>query len=82
MPFWCLGAQRKGMVIIMDYEDTDFVTIGEIMEKLSVCRNTVYTLLKRKEIDSFKIGRVWKVPYYSLEKFIKENSSKKSKLTL
>jgi len=66
----------------MDYEDTDFVTIGEIMEKLSVCRNTVYTLLKRKEIDSFKIGRVWKVPYYSLEKFIKENSSKKSKLTL
>lgn len=70
------------MVIIMDYEDTDFVTIGEIMEKLSVCRNTVYTLLKRKEIDSFKIGRVWKVPYYSLEKFIKENSSKKSKLTL
>ena len=66
----------------MDYEDTDFVTIGEIMEKLSVCRNTVYTLLKREEIDSFKIGRVWKVPYYSLEKFIKENSSKKSKLTL
>ena len=66
----------------MDYEDTDFVTIDEIMEKLSVCRNTVYTLLKRKEIDSFKIGRVWKVPYYSLEKFIKENSSKKSKLTL
>ena len=38
----------------MDYEDTDFVTIGEIMEKLSVCRNTVYTLLKRKEIDSYK----------------------------
>lgn len=66
----------------MDYEDTDFVTIGEIMEKLSVCRNTVYTLLKREEIDSFKIGRIWKVPYYSLEKFIKENSSKKSKLTL
>ncbi len=66
----------------MDYEDTDFVTIDEIMEKLSVCRNTVYTLLKREEIDSFKIGRVWKVPYYSLEKFIKENSSKKSKLTL
>ena len=50
----------------MDYEDTDFVTIDEIMEKLSVCRNTVYTLLKREEIDSFKIGRVWKVPYYSL----------------
>lgn len=66
----------------MDDESSDFVTIDEIMEKLNVGRNTVYALLKNKQIEAFKIGRIWKIPYWSLEKFIKENSIKKSRILI
>ena len=47
----------------MDDESSDFVTIDEIMEKLNVGRNTVYALLKNKQIEAFRIGRIWKIPY-------------------
>ena len=36
----------------MDDESSDFVTIDEIMEKLNVGRNTVYALLKNKQIEA------------------------------
>ena len=61
----------------MDDESSDFVTIDEIMEKLNVGRNTVYALLKNKQIEALELGvygkshiALWK---NSLKKILQKN---------
>ena len=48
----------------------ELVTIEELCEILAIGKNTAYDLLKNKEIEAFRIGRNWKIPRVSIEKYI------------
>ena len=42
----------------------------EVMEFLSVGKNTLYALLNRGEIQAFRIGKVWKIPRKSVTAYV------------
>lgn len=49
---------------------TQVLTVEDIMEKLHVCRNTVYGLLSSGQIKGFKIGRTWRITEKALNEFL------------
>ena len=53
----------------------ELITIDELCELLMIGRMTAYGLLRSKEINAFKIGKVWKISKASVEKYVKERSN-------
>lgn len=53
----------------------ELITIDELCELLMIGRTTAYRLLKSKEINAFKIGKVWKISKASVERYVKERSN-------
>lgn len=51
----------------------DVFTIEDLMDYLSIGRNTAYKLLKEGKIKSFKIGRVYKIPKDEVKRFVKKS---------
>ncbi|MGN0629938.1 MAG: helix-turn-helix domain-containing protein [Ruminococcus sp.] len=50
--------------------ENEIMRFEEVMEFLSIGKNTLYTLLNNREINAFKIGKVWKIPKKSVEEYI------------
>jgi len=48
----------------------DLLTIEELCALLSIGKNTAYTLLKKSQIKSFKVGKSWKIPKQAVEDYI------------
>lgn len=48
----------------------DILTPDEVMGLLNIGKNAIYKLLESGELKAFKIGRNWKIPRKSLEKYI------------
>ena len=46
----------------MQYENTEIITVEELMELLQIGKSTAYQLLDSGEIKAFRIGRKWKIP--------------------
>ena len=53
----------------------ELITIDELCELLMIGRTTAYRLLRSKEINAFKIGKVWKISKASLERYVKDRSN-------
>ena len=53
----------------------ELITIDELCELLMIGRTTAYRLLRTKEINAFKIGKVWKISKASVENYVKERSN-------
>ncbi|MCC5910062.1 MAG: helix-turn-helix domain-containing protein [Clostridiaceae bacterium] len=51
-------------------EYDEIITVDELMEILMIGKNTAYQLLNSGEINSFKIGRVHKIPKIAVEEYI------------
>ena len=74
------NARIKGMLIIRRSficqgidcvkEENDLITIDELCDILKIGRSTSYHLLQNHEIACFKIGRIWKIPRASVNKYI------------
>ena len=45
----------------------------DVMEELCIGKNAVYKLLASGELKGFRVGRKWKIPRKSLDKYIDEN---------
>lgn len=58
-----------------DYRD--MVSIDETCEMLRIGRNKAYDLLRSGALGGFKEGRIWKIPKYAVEDYIKERSARK-----
>lgn len=54
-----------------NYKET-LITVEELCEELMIGKNAAYQLLKSGKIKCFRIGRIWKIPRDSLEKYIQE----------
>ena len=51
-------------------EYSDVLTPEEVMSILGIGRNSVYKLLKSKELKSIKIGKLYKIPKNYLLKYL------------
>ncbi len=51
----------------------DILTPEEVMDYLNIGRNSLYALLNSGEIKAFRVGRNWKIPRKSLDKYIDES---------
>ena len=52
---------KKQRVITMLFNYPDVLTPKDIMEILSISKNTLYTMIQKNDIPAFKLGpRVWR----------------------
>ena len=54
------------------FENTynDMISLDDLCEMLTIGKNTAYELLRTKQINAFKIGRIWKIPRESVSEYI------------
>lgn len=52
----------------------DVISVKELCEILRIGRNRAYELLQTNQIRGFQMGRPWKIPKASVEKFLKTTS--------
>lgn len=62
-----------------DYTAPNIVEIDGLCSMLNIGKNTAYNLLTSGEIDSFKVGSVWKIPVSSINDYI-ERKCRETKL--
>lgn len=55
------------------------VEIDALCKMLNIGKNTAYNLLTSGEIDSFKVGSVWKIPVSSINEYV-ERKCRESRL--
>ena len=53
----------------------ELLGISELCSVLGICKNTAYKLISENKLKAFKIGRHWKVPQDSIEKYISKQIS-------
>ena len=56
----------------MENYEQSLITVEELCEILMIGKNAAYHLLKSGKIKCFRIGRIWKIPKESLDKYIWE----------
>lgn len=56
----------------MDNDTTSLMTVDEVCEALMIGKNAAYRLLAEGKIKSFRVGRIWKIPRGSLNRYIRE----------
>ena len=58
------------------------VEIDGLCDMLNIGKNTAYNLLTSGEIDSFKVGSVWKIPVSSVTEYIERKCRETRKVKL
>lgn len=48
----------------------DVLNVEDLMRALDISKSVAYNLLRKKQINSIKIGRVYKIPKVYLQEFI------------
>ena len=54
----------------MNIKNIELISITEVCERLNISRNTAYSLLKRGELEGYKVGRMWRIPDKSIWNYI------------
>ena len=57
------------------------ISINELCNQLDIGRNKAYKLLNSGEIEAFRIGRDWKIPQESIQKYIESNLKQSNIIT-
>lgn len=57
--------------------DTEVITVYDLMDILNVGKNIAYRLLKSEAIKAFRVGRTWKIPRCKVDEFILESANKR-----
>lgn len=55
----------------------ELLTVTECAELLFTSKGTVYHLLRTGELKGFLLGKSWKIPYKSVQVYIKSKSGLK-----
>lgn len=58
------------------------IEIDGLCEMLNIGKNTAYGLLTSGEIDSFKVGSVWKIPMSSLNEYIERKCEESKRVPM
>ena len=64
-----ISNQENYRAVFKDYPDV--LDVKQVSQLLSVSTKTVYRLLRNGDLDSLKIGRVFRVPKVNVMKYVK-----------
>ena len=53
-------------------EQIELMTVEQLCKILQIGKNTAYKLLQTSKIQSFKLGRSWKIPRDSVIEYIRQ----------
>lgn len=53
---------------------SDLVTVEDLCEMLSICKNAAYKLLSSGQLKAFRYNRVWKIPKRGVIEYILRQS--------
>jgi excisionase family DNA binding protein len=56
----------------------EILNINQVAKYIGIHKITLYRLIKAQKIPAFKIGRQWRFKKKLLDKWIEENTTKKS----
>jgi len=56
------------------HNPSELITVEELCQLLAIGPNTAYSLLNAKKIKAFRIGKIWKIPFISVQEFIYNQS--------
>lgn len=59
----------------MENASTTLITVEELCEELMIGKNTAYKLLTSGKLKGFRIGRMWKIPRESLNRYLIEQTN-------
>lgn len=54
----------------------ELLTVKQIEERLKVSERTVFNLMKRKEIQGFKVGKSWRFASSNIDAYIERQKGK------
>lgn len=54
--------------------EVTYHTVKEVATTLKVSESTVYNLLKSHELDAVRVGRSWRIPATSVQKYLQSNT--------
>ena len=54
--------------------DQEIFTVGELAERLKISQAVVYRLLASGEISAYKVGRGWRIPKASVQRYLDMNT--------
>ena len=60
--------------MIMFNQYPDIMTVAEACDTLQMSRNTLYELLRNKDIKAFQVNRIWKIPREAVEEYCRRQS--------
>ena len=52
----------------------DILTTEQACEIMNMSRNTLYELLRSKDIKAFQVNRIWKIPREAVEEYCRRQS--------
>lgn len=58
----------------MSEKEDIYYTPQEVSSRLKVSISTVYNLLKSHEIEAVRVGRSWRIPPASIDKYLHSNT--------
>ena len=61
---------------MFDIDDYTVLSLDDICECLSIGRHAASTLLNNGDIEAFRVGHVWKIPYISYKEFVNRSRKK------
>ena len=74
MSKYVTSAYGEALFRLMEEKNIEKITVDELCEVLMIGKNAAYHLLQSGKIKCFRIGRIWKIPRESLNKYIREQS--------
>lgn len=61
--------------MMLDNNDEEIITIGELCEWLKIGETNAYRLLRSGQLKAFKINRVYKISRGAVKRFIREQEA-------
>jgi len=58
----------------MNADPLELFTVDDLCRILMIGKNTAYDLVISHKIDSFKVGKSWKIPRAAIEKYVLEQA--------
>ena len=71
-----INLTQRGGKIMEENNYENLITIDDLCETLGIGKNTAYHLLNANEIESFRIGRIWKIPRCSVSRYVERKCKK------
>lgn len=62
---------------MFNIDKIDLIPVSEVCDRLMISEHVAYNLLRSGELEAFRIGKIWKIPSDSIDKYIRKKCNEK-----